>query len=484
MPTVLIVDDDPPMLRYLRSLLECAGFQASVAGGGEEALAALRNGPLPDAILLDLMMPGMDGLETLEHIRNITSTAKVIMLSGHRETPQVVQAIKLGALDYLTKPVDEAELMHLLGRCLQPAPITLHPESELVEELEGDNFFLAVSPAMRRIFAQIERIAKVEVPVLITGESGTGKEIISLLLHKFSPRSKKRFLKVNCAAIPEDLLESELFGYEPGAFTGASHSKPGQFELCDKGTILLDEIGEMPPRLQAKLLQVLQEQRFFRLGGRSPVAVDVRILAATNVNIESALKYGKLRVDLYYRLNAFSVHVPPLRERREEIAPLFQHFMKRLALAYQRPPQPLTERLSQACMQHAWPGNVRELHNLAKRYLVLGDDGALADELRASSGLADRSSLPPVSVASGRDLKQLVREMKGEAEAEAIRRALEHTRWKRKDAAEMLGISYKALIYKARQYNILRARPQRGVVEMFPKNPQEKKKFSVSGESL
>lgn len=480
MPYVLIVDDDPTMLRYLRSLLECAGFQANLAGGGEEALAILRSGPPPDAILLDLMMPDMDGLQTLQRIREVLPDAKVIMLSGHRETAHVVHAIKLGALDYLTKPVNEAELMRLLGRCLESAPVELRDSGELLEELDANNFFLAVSPAMRRIFAQVERIARVEVPVLITGESGTGKEIISLLLHKLSPRAKKRFLKVNCAAIPEDLLESELFGYEPGAFTGANHSKPGQFELCDKGTILLDEIGEMPPRLQAKLLQVLQEQRFFRLGGKSPVAVDVRILAATNVNIESALKHGKLRVDLYYRLNAFHVEVPPLRDRREEIAPLFHHFMKRLALEYQRPPQPLTERLLQACVQHVWPGNVRELHNFVKRYLVLGDDAALAAELRALPVATEHSFLPPVSATAGRDLKQLVREMKGEAEAEAIRRALEQTHWKRKDAAEMLGISYKALIYKARQYNILHARPRRGVVEMVPK---DKKKFIAGHES-
>ena len=320
-------------------------------------------------------------------------------------------------------------------------------------------FFLAASPKMKKIFEQVQRIARVEVPVLITGESGTGKEVIALLLHKNSPRANKRFLKVNCAAIPEELLESELFGYEAGAFTGASSSKPGYFEQCDHGTILLDEIGEMPPRLQAKLLQVLQEQRFFRLGGRSPVAVDVRILAATNINVKEAVEQGRLRLDLYYRLNAFNITLPPLRERREEIAPLFRHFMKRLAYAYRQPQRPLTDSLLNSLMQHSWPGNLRELHNVVKRYLVL-DEGIIASAplADASQAVRKRSGVRRERAESKSDLKQMVRKLKGEAEAEAIRNALEQTQWRRKEAAELLGICYKALIYKSRQYGILSPR--------------------------
>jgi two-component system response regulator AtoC len=264
------------------------------------------------------------------------------------------------------------------------------------------------------------------------------------------------FLKVNCAAIPEDLLESELFGYEAGAFTGATHSKPGLFELGDRGTILLDEIAEMPPRLQAKLLQVLQEQKFFRLGSKASVTVNTRILAATNVDIEDAIKQGKLRLDLYYRLNAFNVCLPPLRERREEVAPLFRHYMKRLAFIYKLPPRALTDGLLRACMQHAWPGNLRELHNFVKRYLVLGDDVAMAAELFTQNGAADRSAITRMHGGNSSDLKKMVRAMKGEAEAEAIAQALEQTNWNRKQAASLLNISYKALIYKSRQYGILR----------------------------
>jgi transcriptional regulator with PAS, ATPase and Fis domain len=331
-------------------------------------------------------------------------------------------------------------------------------DPELIcEELDKENFFLAASPAMKNIHQQVLRMARVDIPVLITGESGTGKEIIAQLLHTHSPRAKKRFLKINCAAIPEELLESELFGYEAGAFTGATSSKPGYFEQCDHGTILLDEIGEMPPRLQAKLLQVLQEQRFFRLGGKAPVTVDVRILAATNVDVKAAVEQGHLRLDLYYRLNAFNVCLPPLRDRREEIVPLFRHFMKHLAYTHRLPVRPLTDTIFQSLMQHGWPGNLRELQNVVKRYLVLGEETLIAEPAAVGDHLQTKG-LPRKRSESASDLKQIVRELKGEAEAEAIRNALEMTQWRRREAAELLGICYKALIYKSRQYGIISPR--------------------------
>jgi two-component system, NtrC family, response regulator AtoC len=458
MPNLLVVDDDVMMLRYLRTVLECEHYQVATAASGAEALQELRRRPLPDLVLMDLVMPDMDGLETLARLREIAPSVKVIMLSGSKEAREVVQAMKLGAYDYLCKPVGQAELVATLKNCLDVSP-AIAENPEVLEELSSDSFFLAASPAMHKAHDQIRRIAEVDVPVFITGESGTGKEIASLLLHKLSSRSQKKFLKVNCAAIPEELLESELFGYEAGAFTGATHSKPGLFELGDRGTILLDEIAEMPPRLQAKLLQVLQEQKFFRLGSKSPVTVNIRILAATNVDIEDAIKQGKLRLDLYYRLNAFNVCLPPLRERREEIAPLFRHYMKRLAYSYKLPPRILTDGLLRACMQHAWPGNLRELHNFVKRYLVLGDDVAMTAELLTQSGSLDRINLVRTQGASASDLKKMVREIKGEAEAEAIAQALEQTNWNRKQAASLLNISYKALTYKSRQYGILRTQP-------------------------
>jgi transcriptional regulator with PAS, ATPase and Fis domain len=294
---------------------------------------------------------------------------------------------------------------------------------------------------------------------LLLGESGTGKEVLARLIHKLSPRAHRTFLKVNCAAVPADLLESELFGYEPGAFTGATHAKPGKFELCNKGTILLDEIGEMPPVLQAKLLHVLQDQQFSRLGSRTVIKVDVRILAATNIDIPQALATKRLREDLYYRLNAFTLQLPPLRERKEEIPILLKHFMTHMAEQYARPQLPLTPALLEACQRYAWPGNLRELNNFLKRYLILADENLAAAELqpRPDGGAGAHADAAGKAGDSG-GLKSLARTAKDEAEGEAIRQALEQTNWNRKQAAGLLQISYKALLYKIRQYGIAEAK--------------------------
>jgi transcriptional regulator with PAS, ATPase and Fis domain len=310
---------------------------------------------------------------------------------------------------------------------------------------------------MRKIRSQAALVANVDIPVLMLGESGTGKEVLARLVHKLSPRAHRTFLKVNCAAVPGDLLESELFGYEAGAFTGATHPKPGKFELCNKGTILLDEIGEMPPLLQAKLLHVLQDQQFSRLGSRTVVKVDVRILAATNINIPEALATKRLREDLYYRLNAFTLQLPPLRERKEEIPILLKHFMARMSERYARAALPLSPTLMQACLEYTWPGNLRELSNFIKRYLILGDEQLAIQELHpkgdGSGAQFDPAQTRPVTDGVG-GLKSLARSAKDEAEAEAIAKALEETNWNRKQAAAILRISYKALLYKIRQYGL------------------------------
>jgi len=308
---------------------------------------------------------------------------------------------------------------------------------------------------MKKIRSQSKLVANVDIPVLMLGESGTGKEVVSRLIHKYSPRAHRTFLKVNCAAVPADLLESELFGYEPGAFTGATHSKPGKFELCNKGTILLDEIGEMPPQLQAKLLHVLQDQQFSRLGSRNVVKVDVRIIAATNIDIPKAIAEKKLREDLYYRLNGFTITLPPLRDRREEISILLRHFISQVAESYGRPSMTVSPRLLEACERYSWPGNLRELGNFVKRFLILGDEEMAIHELQAGGPLAT-GVLSGNAAASESGLKGIVRNVKDEAEIEAISRALEQTNWNRKKAAAMLKISYKALLYKIRQYDIQR----------------------------
>src|SRR6516225_2087423 len=361
---ILVVDDEPGMLRYLQTLLEVDSYHVSTAAGGAEALACVQREPAPDLVLLDLLMPDLDGLQTLERLRQSRPGLKVVMLSCVTDTRKVVQAIRLGAHDYITKPFQKAELDAVIDQCLGTNQQNYPGE---VEELCDDVFFVAASPAMRKIRSQAALVANVDIPVLLLGESGTGKEVLARLIHKLSPRAHRTFLKVNCAAVPADLLESELFGYEAGAFTGATHAKPGKFELCNKGTILLDEIGEMPPLLQAKLLHVLQDQQFSRLGSRSVIKVDVRILAATNINIPEALATKRLREDLYYRLNAFTLSLPPLRERKEEIPILLKHSMTRMAERYARPPLPLSPTMMQACLDYSWPGNLRELNNFLKR---------------------------------------------------------------------------------------------------------------------
>src|SRR5690242_19545680 len=407
-PNILLVDDEPGMLRYIRTLLEVDSYKVETASSGTEALQRVQQGLSPDLVLLDLLMPGIDGLQTLEQLRQLQPRMKVVMLSCVSDTRKVVQAIRLGAQDYLTKPFKKAELDAIIKQCLGKDESSSVGE---VEELCDDVFFVASSPAMRKIRQQAALVANVDIPVLLLGESGTGKEVLARLIHKLSPRAHRSFLKVNCAAVPADLLESELFGYEAGAFTGATHPKPGKFELCNKGTILLDEIGEMPPMLQAKLLHVLQDNTFSRLGGRSVIKVDVRIFAATNINIPEAIATKRLREDLYYRLNAFTLQLPPLRERKEEIPVLLKHFMARMSETYARPSLPLSSNLMEACLGYSWPGNLRELSNFVKRYIVLGDEKLAVAELSprndGTGGMRADSPKDSTSGNSGGGLKSL-----------------------------------------------------------------------------
>jgi two-component system response regulator AtoC len=456
--SILIVDDEPDMQRYLQTMLELDAYHVEAVSSGVEALDRIRKEPVPQVVLLDIMMPGLDGLQTLERLRQIRPEIKVVMLSCVDNPRAVVQAIRLGAEDFLSKPFQKAGLDAVIQRTLQPPPKGEGARAEAVEaeEVSDEVYFVAASKAMLKIRSQVDIVARVDVPVLILGESGTGKEVIARLIHKSSSRCGRTFLKVNCAALPNELLESELFGYEAGAFTGAVKPKPGKFEQCDGGTILLDEIGEMSPNLQAKLLHVLQDHQFSRLGSRSEIHVDVRILAATNIDISKAIAENKFREDLYYRLNAFTVQVPPLRERREEIHLLLRHFLFRFAARYGRDPLPLSEAVIQAAKNYDWPGNLRELENVVKRYLILGDEGEILQELTAggNGGLAPPSLVARPAKSGSSDLKSLVRGLKDEAEMEAIGEALRKTNWNRKQAARILNISYKALLYKIRQYGL------------------------------
>jgi len=464
--SILLVDDEPSVLRYTKTLLEIDHYQVEIASSGEEALLRIKRDPAPNLIVLDLLMPGMDGLQTLETCKKIRPEQKVLMVSCVSDTGKVVQAIKLGASDYLIKPFQPLQLHGAIRRALeavQPSQAKASKyivrDAEMVDSLDDELFFLAASPAMKQIRAQVALIAKVDVPVLLLGESGVGKEILARLIHKMSIRSHRPMIKVNCAALPADLLESELFGYEAGAFTGAVKSKPGKFELAHKGTILLDEIGEMSALLQAKLLHVLQDGQFSRLGGRVNVQADARILAATNVDVQKAITEHKLREDLYYRLNAFTMTIPPLRERRQEIPLLLTCYMNNLAEKFGKTPLPLSSQLVEECMRYYWPGNLRELGNFVKRYLVLEQEAAMIDELQSKAAAGQGREGSAGGVSANRGLKALVRNLKDDAEAREILKALDDARWNRRLAATRLNISYKALLYKIKQHGLSPGKP-------------------------
>jgi two-component system response regulator AtoC len=455
--TILVVDDEPSIRKYLRTLLEVDGYEVGTAASGKEAVDWVVKEPRPEAVLLDVLMPEMDGLETLRNLLHADRSLNVIMLSCLNEVSTVVEAIRLGAQDYLTKPFEKPELDAALLKCQRRQHMQEEKQNleEYCDRLTEDLSFLAASPQMVKIRQQVTQIAPVDVPVFIYGESGAGKEVVARMIHLRSARRTQPFVKVNCAALPGELLESELFGYEQGAFTGAVRSKPGKFEIADKGTILLDEIAEMSPHLQAKLLHVLQDNQYSRLGGRAIVQVDVRVLAATNVEVQEAIRAGRFREDLYYRLSVLSLHVPPLRDRKMEIPLLLRHFLAKYNEKFGKDAPEPPGHLLEAAARYPWPGNLRELENFVKRYVILGDPEGSFQELvemtRAKGEIAPRDEAPAPKT---QGLKALVRSLKEGAEMEAIADALEKTNWCRKDAARMLGISYKALLYKMRQFKL------------------------------
>ncbi|MGC2332139.1 MAG: sigma-54 dependent transcriptional regulator [Candidatus Acidiferrales bacterium] len=454
---ILIVDDEPSIRKYLQTLLEVDGFDVNAVSSGKEALARVGDGERPDFIILDVLMPEIDGLETLRQLMQMDRSLNILMLSCSNEVTTVVEAIRLGALDYLTKPFEKPDLDAAFLKCRQKKELRVENQAlrEYCEALTEDISFLAASPQMLKIRQQILQIAPVDVPVFLSGESGVGKEVVARMVHLRSLRRQQAFVKVNCAALPGELLESELFGYEQGAFTGAVRAKPGKFELAHKGTIFLDEIAEMSPHLQAKLLHVLQDGQYSRLGARAVVNVDVRVLAATNMDVKEAMKSGRFREDLYYRLNVLSIHIPPLRERTTEIPLLFRHFLAKYSEKYQKAAPEPSKHLLEAALRYPWPGNLRELENFVKRYVILEDDEGSFRELLEMTGQQQRV-VPREETAAPKEqgLKALVRGLKDEAEMEAIADALEKTNWCRKDAARMLGISYKALLYKMRAFNL------------------------------
>ena len=456
-PQIGVLEADSAILVYTQRIL-ADRFHVSLFSDPKELCQKLKTSARMDLLLMDWHQDdgeaGENALKLLGQLRLLRPSLPIVLLACSADLTDVVQATRMGAADVILKPFRKADLDLVIERCLATAGYFPGDGDNQVREipLDENTSLVLSSKRMRDIESQCRLVARADIPVLILGESGTGKEVVTLFIHKMSARSHRDFLKVNCAAMPADLLESELFGYEQGAFTGAVKSKPGKFEQCNGGTIFLDEIGEMPAALQAKLLQVLQDGSFSRLGGRSSVKVDVRVIAATNIDIKSAITQKTFREDLYYRLNGFSLKMPPLRERMEEVPILARHFMRKVAAKYEREPLPISPVLMKALLGQTWPGNLRELENTIKRYLILGNEQAILEDLSPlqSGGTVDAGN--GAGASSG--LKHMVRNLKGDAESAAIAQALDGTGWNRKVAANELQISYKALLYKIKQYNL------------------------------
>ena len=448
-PCLFVFEGNLKVLNYLKRTFSAA-YDLHLFSEEEAFLRDLeRTGP-PSLVLL-----AWDGiprsLSLFTSVRTARPEVPVLVLATRAEMADYEVFARHGASGVVLKPfVDDALEVAIAKHLLVPAQDAVEPK-EIA--LENGQFFVRSSKRMREIEAQAQLVARSDIPVLILGESGTGKEVIAMYTHQMSRRAGRMFLKVNCAAMPADLLESELFGYEQGAFTGAIKSKPGKFELCDGGTIFLDEIGEMPPALQAKLLHVLQDGTFSRLGGRGPTRTDVRVIAATNVNMKEAMARKTFREDLYYRLNGLSLVLPPLRERLDEIPAMATYFMRKGAKKYDLEPLPISQAMLDVLSQYSWPGNLRELENVINRYLILQDEKAVIAELsQANNTGISTERLSNAGQAGG--LKKLVRGLKGEAESSVIAGVLEETGWNRKAAANDLQISYKALLYKIKQYDL------------------------------
>jgi two-component system response regulator AtoC len=471
--TILIVEDEADARNYFEMVVRCLGYPAEIAEDGEEALACLDANRAISLVLLDLLMPRRDGLETLREMRSAGRHQPVIMLSGAATTNNVVQAIKAGATNFLAKPISHEDLSAAIRSALSDdAPVA----SE--DPAPASDVCFTESWMGRDMQATWRRVAASDVPLLIEGETGSGKEVLARQIHANSPRAHKPFLKLNCAALPGELVESELFGYERGAFTGAFTSKPGKFELAQGGTILLDEIGDMDVRLQAKLLHVLQDKECERLGGKDRIPLDVRVMAATHCDLMKAIDDGRFRADLYYRLNVVGIRVPALRERQADIQAAAEFFLRKHGAGGPSAAM-LSPALRQAMLEYEWPGNLRELENMMRRLLVIQDAEELTRQLLSASARCAVAAVEgPVlgavirfqpagagsSVGSGISsgtgssmgfpILEKVNAAKRKAETEAILRALDASRWNRKQAAKILRIDYKALLYKMRKLEI------------------------------
>jgi two-component system, NtrC family, response regulator AtoC len=456
---ILIVEDEPEVRSYLELSLRCQGYIVHNTEDGEEALQFLeQQGDSISLVLLDVVMPHKDGIATLRQLRHTHKNLPVVMLSGASSTATIVEAMRSGAHDFLAKPINHAELASAVQKALVSYPRHTMEVAREPYTFDASGQSLVCGVWMRKMAPFLKQVGVSDIPVLIQGETGVGKELVAKFLHAHSSRADRAFLKLNCAALPSELVESELFGFEKGAFTGAFKNKPGKFDLADNGTLMLDEIGDMDFKLQAKLLQVLQDQQFERLGGKETVSINVRVLAATHCDLDKAIGAGRFREDLYHRLNVINIQVPPLRERVDEIPALCQALLKKHTPTELDPPD-LTRRLLDALTSYRWPGNVRELENFMRRFLVVREPERMIEDLRARTRARETVVAMTSPVAAPADIVRepsltKVNEAQRKMESEVILGALNKTRWNRKQAAAMLGVDYKALLYKMKKLGL------------------------------
>ena len=471
-PTLLIVSGDPAVLRPMWSMKESNCWRLEIAANAWEAIDKVQSGATLDLLILDMPMGDAGGRHILHWLRRLRPALPIVLIGHPDDVDRKQESIRMGARDYLVRPIEERKLEMIIQQNLSMACEMGEAEimSDDVEPVSNGDFFIGISPIMRKLRAQAALLAEVDAPVLILGEDGSGKETAARLVHRLSVRSGFEFAKVNCAALPGDLLEKELFGYERNGTASRARIKRGKLELCAKGTILLDEITEMPSGLQSKLLHVLQDKRFIRPGTSVDVEVDVRILAASPTNVDRAISEHRLREDLYHQLKAYTIHVPPLRERKEELPFLSRHFMHRLAKHYGLSPRDFSPAIIEAWQAYHWPGNLRELEHFVKRYLMVGDkELAFQNGEPASKGRFQGSSLTGTRIMNHlapspsqrlegasdfKSLRSLLQSVKSETEKNAIATALEKTGWNRKAAARMLKVSYRSLLYKIEEYHL------------------------------
>lgn len=453
MDKILIVDDELNMRLVLSAMLKWEGYEVAAAADGLEALQILKSGPVA-AVVTDLKMPRIDGMELLNRVSQEYPDIPVIMITAHGTVATAVEALKKGALDYITKPFELEEMKNVVSKAIKTRNLKVNELLATPDDIERTGIIGSSKPILE-IFDSIKRVAPTTTTILINGETGTGKELVAEAIHRNSPRKNNPLIKINCAAIAETLMESELFGYEKGAFTGAAISKPGKFELAHKGTLFLDEVGEIPRDMQVKLLRVLQEQEFERVGGLKTIKVDVRFIAATNKNLMQRVGEGSFREDLYYRLNVFPINVPPLRERTDDLWPLVDYFIEKFNKKLDLTIGGMDDAVKEMLLLHRWPGNIRELENLIERMMLLAKTSMITADEVPPEFKADLDK----DVASGlmedkKPFKDFVRTHMESVEKQMILKYLEEFEGNVTKAAKQLGLSRKGLQLKMIRYNL------------------------------